>query len=159
MKGKRNNPGFTLLEVMIAVAILAVSLMALMSLQSQALLASARAEKISISTWLAQQKMAEILLEIEKGVLKGEFPDEKEEQGNFENQFPDFFWRLKITRVELPMPEGVQDEMMLQAMKMLTEELSKSTREVRLTVGWEEFEEEEIGITVATHLINPLGAR
>lgn len=157
----KNNFGFTLLEVMIAVAILAISLLALMNLQSQALLASARAEKISISTWLAQQKMADILLEVEKGVLKGEFPDEKEEQGNFdENQFPGFFWKLKITRVELPMPEGAgQNEMMMQAMKMLTEELSKSTREVRLTVGWEEFEEEEIGIEVATHLINPLGAR
>lgn len=147
---------------MIAVAILAVSLLALMNLQSQSILASARAERLLIATLLAQQKMSGVLLEIEKGIPKGEFPDEKEEKGDFEEEkYPDFFWRLAVKKVELPtpsLPEG-QSEILGQAMQMLSEELSRSSREIRVDVGWMEFEEEEPGLTLVTHVINPLGGR
>ncbi|MBI2501260.1 MAG: prepilin-type N-terminal cleavage/methylation domain-containing protein [Deltaproteobacteria bacterium] len=159
MNGKRNK-GFTLIEVMVAVAILSVSLMALMNLQSRSILASARAQRISVATLLARQKMALILLEIEKGIPKGDFPDEKEEEGIFEEEdFQDYYWKLVIKTVELPVPEGAEgkSEIMGQVMKMLSEELSKSAREVRLIVGWKEFEEEEEGITLVTHIVNPLG--
>ncbi|MBI2981345.1 MAG: hypothetical protein HYY44_03455 [Deltaproteobacteria bacterium] len=148
--------------MMIAVAILAVSLMALMNFQSQSILASARAERLLVATLLAKQKMSTVLLEIEKGISKGEFPDEKEERGVFEEEKqPDFYWKLAIKKLELPapsLPEG-ETEVMGQAMKMLSEELSKSSREIRLDVGWMEFEEEEPGITLVTHVVNPLGAR
>lgn len=157
--------GFTLLEVMIAVAILGVSLLALMNFQSQSLLAHARAQRISVATLLARQKMGEILLEIEKGIPKGEFPESKEEEGTFEEaKYPDYFWKLEIKKVELPTAGGEggggegQAEVMAQAMQLLTEELSRSTREVRLTVGWEEFEEEELGLTVVTHVVNLRGS-
>lgn len=156
--------GFTLLEVMIAVAILGVSLLALMNFQSQSLLAHARAQRISVATLLARQKMGEILLEIEKGIPKGEFPESKEEEGTFEEaKYPDYFWKLEIKKVELPTAGGGggeegQAEVMAQAMQLLTEELSRSTREVRLTVGWEEFDEEEIGLTVVTHVVNLRGS-
>ncbi|MBI4374278.1 MAG: type II secretion system protein [Deltaproteobacteria bacterium] len=158
---KNRSKGFTLLEVTIAVAILAVSLMALMNFQSQSILASARAERLLIATLLAKQKMSTLLLEIEKGIPKGEFPDEREERGVFEEEkYSDFYWRLAIKKLELPtpsLPEG-ETEVMGQAMKMLSEELSKSSREIRLDVGWMEFEEEEPGITLVTHVVNPLGA-
>ena len=49
--------GFTLLEVMIAIAILAVSLLAIFNLQSTSLIGSARAQRISMATLLAGQKM------------------------------------------------------------------------------------------------------
>lgn len=148
---------------MVSVAILAVSLLALMNLQSQSILASARAERLLIATLLAKQKMSEVLLEIEKGIPKGEFPDEKEEKGVFEEEkYPDFFWKLAVKKVELPtpsLPEGGETEVLGQAMQMLSEELSKSSREIRVEVGWMEFEEEEPGLTLITHVVNPLGAR
>jgi len=158
----RRNSGFTLLEVMIAVAILAVSLMALMNLQSQSMLASARAQRILISTLLAEQKMNAVLLDIEKGIPKGDFPDSREEQGAFEEErYPDYYWKLSIKGVELPaipLPEG-EGAILGQAMQMLSEKLSRSSREIRLKVGWIEFEEEEEqGIELVTHVVNPLGS-
>lgn len=162
LQNRIGQNGFTLLEVMIAVAILAVSLLALMNFQSHSLLASARAQKIEIATLLARQKMGELLLDIEQGIPKGEFPDEKEESGTFEEaQYPDFFWQLKIKKVELPtpaLPEG-SGEVLAQAIQMLSDELARSAREIRLTVGWKEFEEEETGLTVVTHIVNPMGGR
>ena len=145
---------------MIAVSILSISLLALMNFQGQSLLASGRAQRISVSTLLARQKMAQVILDIEKGIPKGDFPDEKEESGGFdEEDFHDYFWKIQIKKIELPPasgPEG-QSEMMAQAYQMLSEELSRSTREIRLTVGWKENEDENEGLTLVTHLVNPLG--
>lgn len=141
-----------------AVAILAVSLLAFMNFQSQSILSSARAQRISVSTLLARQKMGEVLLEIEEGIPKGEFPDEREEAGTFD-QPPGYFWKYSIRKAEIPqpnVPEG-QTDLMAQAFQFLSDELNRSTREVRLTVGWTEFEEEEEGITVVTHVVNPGG--
>ncbi len=143
---------------MISIAILAVSLMAIFSLQSTSLIGSARAQKISVATLLAREKMAQIVIEIEKGIPKGEFPEDKEESGTFEEQkYPDFLWKLTIKKTDIPappMPEG-EAEAMGKIFKMVAEELSKAAREVKLTVSWKEFDEEEAeeGITFTTHVV------
>jgi len=153
---------------MVAVAVLAVSLLALMNLLSRSLVASGRAERILVSTFLGRYKMAEVLLGIEQGLLKGEFPEEVAEDGTFEEQnFPDFFWKLQIKKVELPglslpaVGEGQagsgSGEIMNQALKILGDVLSRSSREVRLTIGWQEMEEEETGLVVVTHVVHPGG--
>jgi len=159
----KGNNGFSLLEVMIAVAILAVSLLAFMNFQSQSLMAAGRAQRISIATLLARQKMVQVLLEVEQGIPRGDFPDEREEEGVFEEElYPDYFWKLTINKFELPTPElgEEQGEILVRALNILSEELTRSSREVRLTVGWTEFEdEEEEGITVVTHIINFLARK
>lgn len=156
--------GFSLLEVMIAVAILAVSLMAIFSLQSTSLMGSARAQKISIATQLAREKMARVLIELDAGMVKGEFPDEKEESGAFEEEkFPDYTWKVSVKKVEIPAPpasagspaqEGNSD-VMGQIFEMVSKQLSESSREVKLTVGWTEdgSDEKEIGIVLTTHIV------
>lgn len=148
------------MEVLVATAILAVSLLALMNFLSQSLLASGRAERIAVSTLLARHKMVGVLLKIEEGIPKGDFPEGVEEEGNFEEeQFSDFFWKLSIKKIEIPSitVSEEQGEIVGAALQMLTDELTRSTREVRLEVGWKEFEEEERGIEVVTHVVNPLG--
>ena len=152
----RRCRGFSLLEVMIALAILAVSLLALFNLQSTSLIGSARAQRISVATLLAQRKMAEVLIGLEAGILKGEFPDDKEESGSFEEEkYPDYSWKLRIKKTAIPAPpapEGGADVMM-QIFSMVSEQLTQATREVRLTVSWKELEEEEEGIVVTTHIV------
>lgn len=157
----RRQGGFSLLEVMIAIAILAVSLLAIFNLESTSLLGSARARRISISTQLAREKMGRLLIELEDGIKKGEFPEEKEDAGTFEEEkFPDYAWKLKIKKVEIPAPpaspdsEG-QSDIMAQVFSMVSEQLSQSTREVKLTVSWKEpdSEEEEVGIVLTTHIV------
>ncbi len=158
MRTSKDNAGFTLLEVMVAIAILAVSLLAIYSLQSTSLMGSARAQKISVCTQLARLKMDQSLIEIEAGIAKGEFPEEKEEAGTFEEEkYPDYGWRLKINKVEIPVPptpEGVSADIMTQVFTMVSEQLSQATREVKLTIVWRgEDDEEEEGITLTTHVV------
>lgn len=150
--------GFTLLEVMIAIAILAVSLLAIFNLQSTSLIGSARAQRISMATLLAGQKMSQVLIDLEEGMTKGEFPDEKEETGSFEEEkHPDYFWKLSVKKTEIPpppLPEGGAD-IMGKVFTMVSEQLSKSTRQVKLTVSWKEFDddEEEVGLVLTTHIV------
>ncbi len=159
--GNRNRnsaSGFSLLEVMIAIAILAVSLLAIFNLQSTSLLGSARARRISVCTQLAREKMGRTLIELEDGIKKGEFPEEKEEGGTFEDEkFPDYSWKLNIKKVDIPAPpasEG-QADIMAQVFSMVSQQLSQSTREVKLSVSWKEPEtdEEEVGIVLTTHIV------
>lgn len=67
--------GFTLVEVLIAFAILAVTLTALMQAFSQGLRGLEVAQDYATATMLARSKMAEVgpLITIEEGELAGEF--------------------------------------------------------------------------------------
>lgn len=72
---------FTLLEVVIALAILAVGLTVLVSSQSQAVVMAAETENIRLATLLAQEKMNEALLTVETdGFVEGQ---DIEEEGDF----------------------------------------------------------------------------
>jgi prepilin-type N-terminal cleavage/methylation domain-containing protein len=155
---KKSDSGFTLLEVMVSIAILAISLLAIYSLQSTSLLGSARAQKISVCTQLARLKMDRVLIDIEDGIRKGEFPEEKEESGTFEeDKYPDYGWKLTIKKVTIPAPptpEGVNSDVMSQVFTMISDQLSQATREVKLVVVWRGADdEEEEGITLTTHVV------
>lgn len=81
-------PGFTLLEVLVAVAIVAIALVTFMGLHLRSLDATIRAQDLTTAVLLAQGKMATM----------GEFPDTGEEQGKFEG--PDlerFQWATAVT--------------------------------------------------------------
>jgi len=80
---RNSQQGFTLLEVMIAISILAVALLALITFPSVAIMTSGRAQQISMATMLAQHQMAQALLDIEKEMGKGKLPDDRSDQGDF----------------------------------------------------------------------------
>lgn len=152
-QAKKQNAGFTLLEVMVSVAILALSLIVLFSFQGNTLQASGRAERMTTATMLARQKMVEIELDLEKGMQAGEFPDERTEEEHFETPFDDFRWKMQIKKVELPAPVTAE-EGSVQALvaRQLTTEIAKTVRELRFTVLWDELGEEQ-SIEVVTHLV------
>jgi prepilin-type N-terminal cleavage/methylation domain-containing protein len=100
--------GFTLLEVVIALAILAVSLMVLVDSQATAVLMTVDAEKTLTGTYLAQEKMSEALLRLEsEGFREGDI----DEEGDFEDlggedsdvglAFSDYRWAYTIREVDL----------------------------------------------------------
>ncbi len=148
-----NKCGFTLLEVMVAVAILAISLSVLLTFQGNTLIASGRQERLTIATMLARQKMVEIELDLELGMQAGEFPDERSEEAQFDRPFEDYRWKMAIKKVELPAPvtaeEGSVQDMIA---KQLTSEIAKTVREVRLEISWEELGEPQ-SMEVVTHLV------
>jgi prepilin-type N-terminal cleavage/methylation domain-containing protein len=105
--------GFTLLEVMIALSILAVSLFVLVQTQASAVLMTASAEQDIVITMLAEQKIAEIQMKLEREGWKdsdieesGDFKDfglngEFGEGVELEGAYEDYRWAYTIRRVEL----------------------------------------------------------
>ncbi|MBI4126130.1 MAG: hypothetical protein HY465_01420 [Deltaproteobacteria bacterium] len=139
---------------MVATAILTFALVAVMTAQGNTLLTSRRAEVLTTATILAKQKMADVELELNKAIRRGEFPEEKTEGGKFDEPFEEYRWKTEIKRVSLPAP-AVGEDGSLQAMvgKQLTEEIGKNVREVRLTVIWDESGEEQ-SFDVVTHIVH-----
>jgi general secretion pathway protein I len=102
----RRSGGFTLLEMMIAVAILSGALTWLVVGMSRNIKAENHAKLMTTATFLAREKMVDIEDELyEKGF--GEF--EKEQTGSFDDRgFSRFSWRAVVDKVELPSQEQMQ---------------------------------------------------
>jgi prepilin-type N-terminal cleavage/methylation domain-containing protein len=98
--------GFTLLEMMIAMAILSGSLTWLVVGMSRNIKAENHAKLMTTATFLARGKMAAFEDELyEKGF--GEF--EKDTDGTFEEKgFQRFAWKIVVDKVELPNSDQVQ---------------------------------------------------
>jgi general secretion pathway protein I len=104
--------GFTLLEVLVAVAIVAIALLTFMGLHLRSLDATIRAQDLTTAVLLAQAKMATM----------GEFPDTGEEKGRFEGpELERFQWSTAVTEHTLDALEGGQ---------------SVSVRRLEVTVYW-----------------------
>lgn len=89
-----NSKGFTLLEVMVAVAILGMVLVSLLGLKNRSVQDVMAAERITTATLLAKKVMTETLLS------KNRLP--LEEEGEFEEQeFKDFRWTKMISPTPL----------------------------------------------------------
>lgn len=100
---RSSRAGFTLLEVMIALAILAVSLLILVSAQSSAARMSAQADRILVGSMLARARLAEQVLTLEKDGFSEQ--EELDDDGDFEDAFPgaypEFRWHVKVRKVEV----------------------------------------------------------
>ncbi len=90
--------GFTLLEVMVALGLLAAALMAISDLVGNALRNHAYARDLSLATLLARGKMAEVEEQYEDSGFK-DFDDEQD--GDFEEQgHKEFQWLLQVRKPE-----------------------------------------------------------
>ena len=84
--------GFTLLEVMIAMAILAIALVAVYQSQSQSLSMASDSRFLTTASLLAQGRMAEIDAAAPLQMVNG--------NGDFGEAFPDYKWDVEIGDVE-----------------------------------------------------------
>ncbi len=87
-----SRPGFTLLEVMIAMAILAISLVAVYQSQSQSVSMAANARFLTTASLLAQNRMSQIDAAPAREVSSG--------GGDFGEEFPDYAWKVEVGNVE-----------------------------------------------------------
>ena len=99
----RRQSGFTLLEVMIALAILATALVVIGQAHIDATRDISRAKMLTVAAMLARAKMAEIEFEMKR---EG-FPEfEEEECGDFSDEdyggLTKFGWCYTIEKIELP---------------------------------------------------------
>lgn len=149
----KNNRGFTLLEVLVALGILAVSITAILQLYGTAMVTSERAESITVATMLARQKMAEEMLKIEKDAAEGKFPDTDEESnGSFDSPFDKYRWLVKIRKVEIPLPPQEKQDAQAQLTQMIAKQIGDNLRELKLTVEWDELSDKQ-DVTVTTHVV------
>ncbi|MET0592644.1 MAG: type II secretion system protein [Polyangiaceae bacterium] len=95
---------FTLLEIMVAVAILGLSLTVILSAQAGLYAGGAYAQRTSVATGLLRCRMAEI----EERLMKLGFPeaDEKDDGACCDDDSrPDMKCEWKVERIELPTPD------------------------------------------------------
>jgi general secretion pathway protein I len=171
--------GFTLLEVMVALAILAASLVAISEVVSGALRNHVRARQLDVATLLARTKMVEAQADFER---EGFRDFDETDEGTFEEEgHPEIRWKLDVLRPSLelgpeavlaalsggktlqdllPSPEQAPQLAPFQAVLNATiqtvltqigEDLKKGLREVRLTVSWVDGTEESF--EVVTHVV------
>lgn len=180
-RARRQTGGFTLLEVLIALAILAVSLMILVSSQTTAASMTVQADRILIGTMLARQKLSDIELKLESEPGFSE-QDLIEEDGDFNetfgDQYPEYRWASSIRKLDMSgatggglasllgldsedsTPAPGQPEMPDIADMLPTDEmgetLARYIREVRVTVTWTMGDDSD-EVTITTHVIKPQG--
>ncbi len=172
--------GFTLLEVMVALGILAASLVAISEVAGGALRNHVRAQQLDVATILARGKMVDLVAGFER---KGFRDFDESDDGTFEQEgHPEVRWKVDVRRptvdlgpdavlaaltggktlVDL-MPPADQAPTIAPFMALMKaslqglltqvgEKLKKSVREVRLTVSWQDGKVVE-SFDVVTHLV------
>lgn len=148
---------FTLMEVMIAIGILAISLVAIFSVQASSITAAGRVRNLTAATLLAQSKM----IDIERELMEEGFSDFAEEiNGNFEEEgWPEFRWSATVAKVKIPIPTSMPGEdnsgfasLMSGYSSMITDLIGNALRECNLTIEWDEGNATH-EMTLATHFI------
>lgn len=146
--------GFTLLEVMIAMAIMLVAFSSILAIQSSSMSSALKSRQIHEVSMLARWAIAQTEVEI-SGKKFDELPEEL--SGTFASPYQDYTWTRKIVEVKLPNLQGLSkavsaanagesggnredDEqnsaIMEQMTKVITNFLSKAIRQVTMTVHW-----------------------
>jgi general secretion pathway protein I len=173
---RTTTSGFTLLEVMIALAILAITLTVLLTMVTNNLRATHHARLTTAATFLARTKMSDV----EDSILENGFSTSDETaEGTFKEQgYPEFRWDSAIERVELPMDamQKQKDEaadkakdssnpmslltgfiggMMSSFIEPIRLGLQESVRRVTIHVTWNESGRPEQSLEVVQYLTDP----
>lgn len=184
----RSRRGFTLLEVMVSLGILAVALMAIADLNGGAMRMHVYSRELTTAVQLARGKMLDLQTQLRKDGLSdfskeyaGDFSDEKE---------PKFKWRAIVVRPEIELdpqqltgmvagglglgansdnsgePQtdllsmlGPMAGMVDGQITQMQETLKNSVREIRLEVSWKQGAREESFEVVEHTIILPDAAQ
>ena len=86
------KPGFTFIEVLMAVSILAILLVGVHKLQSQMVSMSQTTQFFTLAPLLAQSQMAEM--------ERRDFKDIQKDSGDFGGAYPGYVWSLRMETLE-----------------------------------------------------------
>ena len=95
------NKGFTLLEVIIAVAIIAIALTTLLGSQSQSVSFANSAKFETMAALLAQSKMSEIVIQ--------EADSLSSDSGDFGDDYPGYAWDITVSNISLEVGDAISD--------------------------------------------------
>lgn len=161
----RNDSGFTLLEVLIALTIMSIAFAAILMVESGSIESSIKTKNMVIVQMLARNQM----IETEKKIENKTFTEiKKEESGEFPEPYKEFKWKMTVKEIEFPdlslllskgggtgtdSPSSTSSNqqpgesasgrgasgtawMAEQITKKVSEYLSKAVREVTVTISW-----------------------
>jgi general secretion pathway protein I len=171
----RREAGFSLLEVMVSLAILAMTLVVLSRIVTSNVVAANHSRMTTAATFLARSRismMEQSLLEYGFGELDGE------DRGTFaEEGFPKFRWYSYVERIEMPanaaqevqdvankktqsnnpmeMLSGFMGGFMSTLMEPIRLGLQESVRKLTVKVMWDEPGKPEQSFEVVTFMTDP----
>jgi prepilin-type N-terminal cleavage/methylation domain-containing protein len=173
MKDAAPARGFTLLEVMIALAILSSTLVVLLEIITNNVRATNHAKLTTAATFLARGKM----IDIEDDIFEKGFIDADDKANGAFKEYPAFRWETAVERVELPTDmtqkaqqqatdtsqskdpmqalTGMMGGLMSSFMDPIRIGLQESVRRVTVKVFWYETGRSEQMIDVVTFLTDP----
>lgn len=124
---KQKENGFTLLEVMVALAIMSIGLGICMQLFSGSLRAVQKSSQYTDAMFLGQQKMEEWSSKIPL--------EEGSESGRFDNEFSDYSWSVEVRpyQGEVGNMKGKINE---------ENQLSMEIMQINVRIGWQDGEKE-----------------
>jgi Tfp pilus assembly protein PilV len=177
MKGRSSGEsGLTLLEVMVAFAILSLTLVVLLGIVTNNVRATNHAKLTTTATFLSRGKMVEVEDEV---LYDGFSTDSESDKGTFKDDgFPQFRWETSIERVELPtdLAQKTKDQaddkskeakdpmslmtgflggMMSSFIEPIRIGLEESVRRVTVRVMWDEAARPEQVVEVVQYLTDP----
>lgn len=129
--GRSRRGGFTLLEMMMALALFAASIGVLLAAQAAAARHEAHAQRVFTVSTLARELLTETELL--------SYPDVGETSGDFGKEFPDYAWKKTVQDASL----GADLLSSAAALGVDTAQLALAApglREIRLTITWTERE-------------------
>ena len=165
MRNSRDPEGFTLLETMIAMAIMMIAFASILMVESSSINTSAKAKQMNVVARLAKNKMIESEFDYE-GKTFDEY--KKEDGGVFPEPDQDYTWTREVTEVTFPdfssgaakkeasggaSSEAGGSEQADMLAKLMTQFLSKAVREVTVTISWKRGDGTQ-SFAVSTYWVN-----
>ena len=92
---RANSGGFTLLEVMIAIAIISIALISLQALNNRTIAIHGYLQRMTQATLLAQYKMSEVESSSEEVLLQ------EASQGEFDEPLDQYRWKISVSETPL----------------------------------------------------------
>ncbi|MFC2075427.1 prepilin-type N-terminal cleavage/methylation domain-containing protein [Bdellovibrionota bacterium] len=155
----KNSSGFTLIEVMVAMAIIVIAFIALTNSQLYSQMTALRTKKALIASFLAEQKMTELSIELE-GLPFSEIPEK--EAGEFPEPHAAYKWEITSKPFEYNLgaiatgtleSEEAEAEQLSMVMRNISDLLKEAVREVSVTVYWVTGKTER-KFALTTHVID-----
>lgn len=153
----KKQKGFSLVEILISVVILAGFISAIVQLSYGNTRRIQKARRLEKIAQLLEFKMSEL-----KERYKGRSIDNllKEEEGEFINE-TDYFWRYQTQGMSLPQPRLFlavvnlpEDELNMKVAEILTQVLSESVIELKLTVYYNGKKGKPFSSSLVSYFVN-----
>lgn len=154
----RSARGMTLIEVVLAMLILSGGLILISNSWSGTYGRLKKTQQNIEVAALMQRKIVEIDMEF-RGKPLDSIPEEKSD--DFGSEYPQYSWKMESKDFELPdlsallrSQEGGANSQMLTVMKQFSEHISKSVKEVKITVIYKAKKSRTVNYALTTYFVD-----